>query len=150
MLQSMKKDAVHLLPGLFKEREEVNRNYLMELSNQALLQNFYLEAGFVLPGLQVVDDPTTANLHWGWEAPTCQLCGHFLGHYLSAAAALSAMNDDEELHAKLNVIIKELERCQKQCGGKWLAPSRKNILECYRRDNMYGLPSMLCTKPSWV
>ena len=34
---------------------------------------------------QVVDDPTTANIHWGWEAPVCQLRGHFLGHWISAA-----------------------------------------------------------------
>lgn len=146
MLQSMKKDAVHLLPGLFKEREEVNRNYLMELSNQALLQNFYLEAGFVLPGLQVVDDPTTANLHWGWEAPTCQLRGHFLGHYLSAAAALSAMNDDEELHAKLNVIIKELERCQKQCGGKWLAPIPEKYLGMLQKGQYVWSPQYVMHK----
>lgn len=146
MLQSMKKDAVHLLPGLFKEREEVNRNYLMELSNQALLQNFYLEAGFVLPGLQVVDDPTTANLHWGWEAPTCQLRGHFLGHYLSAAAALSAMNEDEELHAKLNVIIKELERCQKQCGGKWLAPIPEKYLRMLQKGQYVWSPQYVMHK----
>ena len=146
MLQSMKKDAVHLLPGLFKEREEINRNYLMELSNQALLQNFYLEAGFVLPGLQVVDDPTTANLHWGWEAPTCQLRGHFLGHYLSAAAALSAMNDDEELHAKLNFIIKELERCQKQCGGKWLAPIPEKYLGMLQKGQYVWSPQYVMHK----
>lgn len=146
MLQSMKKDAVHLLPGLFKEREEINRNYLMELSNQALLHNFYLEAGFVLPGLQVVDDPTTANLHWGWEAPTCQLRGHFLGHYLSAAAALSAMNDDEELHAKLNFIIKELERCQKQCGGKWLAPIPEKYLGMLQKGQYVWSPQYVMHK----
>lgn len=33
----------------------------------------------LLPGLQILDDPATAKLHWGWEALTCQLRGHFLG-----------------------------------------------------------------------
>ena len=51
MLQAMETGKVHLLPGLFAERAEVNRAYLMELENQGLLQNFYLEAGIIMPGL---------------------------------------------------------------------------------------------------
>lgn len=53
MLKKFEAGKVHLMPGLFKEREEVNRKYLMDLKLQGLLQNFYLEAGIVLPGLQV-------------------------------------------------------------------------------------------------
>ena len=34
----------HLLPGLFKERSDVNRAYLMELITENLLKNLYLEA----------------------------------------------------------------------------------------------------------
>lgn len=86
-MQAIGKSQVKLLPGLFKERMQVNRDYLLELDTQCLLQNFSLEAGIILPGLQVVDDPAAAKLHWGWEAPICQLRGHFLGHWLSAAAA---------------------------------------------------------------
>jgi len=41
---------VRLLPGLFKDRMEVNRAHLMSLNNDALLQNFYLEAGIIIPG----------------------------------------------------------------------------------------------------
>lgn len=37
-------ERTHLLPGLFKERADVNRAYLMELKSEDLLQNFYLEA----------------------------------------------------------------------------------------------------------
>lgn len=70
MITGFSLEHVALLPGLFKERADVNRAYLMELKSQCLLQNFYLEAGIVMPGLQVVDDPGTASLHWGWEAPT--------------------------------------------------------------------------------
>lgn len=92
----------------------------MELEKQCLLQNFYLEAGIVMPGLQVVDDPAAALLHWGWEAPICQLRGHFLGHWMSAAAVLSATDDDRELKAKLDCIVNELAKCQQQNGGKWI------------------------------
>ncbi|MGN1204102.1 MAG: beta-L-arabinofuranosidase domain-containing protein [Lachnospiraceae bacterium] len=120
MLHKIKTGNVHLLPGIFKERAELNRKYLMELEKQCLLQNFYLEAGIVMPGLQVVDDPAAALLHWGWEAPICQLRGHFLGHWMSAAAVLSATDDDRELKAKLDCIVNELAKCQQQNGGKWI------------------------------
>lgn len=122
MVTGFSLEQVALLPGLFKERADVNRAYLMELKSQCLLQNFYLEAGIVMPGLQVVDDPNTASLHWGWEAPTCQLRGHFLGHWLSAASVLIATTRDYELEAKLKYIIDELEKCQQLNGGKWLGP----------------------------
>ncbi len=67
-MQEVKKKNVTLLPGLFKERSEVNRKYLHGLSKQGLLQSYYLEAGIVMPGLQVMHDPDAAELHWGWEA----------------------------------------------------------------------------------
>ena len=119
MLNSFRPEKVHLMPGLFKERADVNREYLMELSNQGLLQNFYLEAGIVMPGLQIVENPESAKLHWGWEAPTCQLRGHFTGHFMSAAAMLAATENDYELEAKLNKLIDEMEKCQELNGGKW-------------------------------
>ena len=112
--------SVKILPGVFRERMDVNRSYLMELDSTCLLQNFCLEAGIILPGLQVVDNPETANLHWGWEAPTCQLRGHFLGHWLSAAAKLIAAENDAELKVKLDKIISELARCQELNGGEWV------------------------------
>ena len=120
MLNNIGLKNVHLLAGLFRERMSVNRNYLMELDSNCLLQNFYLEAGIIIPGLQVVDDPASANLHWGWEAPTCQLRGHFLGHWLSAAAKLVASENDAELKVKTEHIISELARCQQLNGGKWI------------------------------
>lgn len=113
---------VTLLPSLFSERADVNRAYLMELSSQCLLQNFYLEAGIVMPGLQVVDDPAAANLHWGWEAPTCQLRGHFLGHWMSAAAMRIKTHGDRPLQAKLADILDELDRCRVLNGGRWIGP----------------------------
>ena len=120
MLHQINFENIHLMPGLFSERAEVNRAYLMELSKQGLLQNFYTEAGIVMPGLQVVDDPSVAELHWGWEAPICQLRGHFLGHWLSAASMLIATNKDRELKAKLDIIVDELDRCRILNGGQWI------------------------------
>ena len=119
-MEALKASEVKLTNGLFKERESINRNYLLSLDNRALLQNFYLEAGIILPDLQVVENPQNSYLHWGWEAPSCQLRGHFLGHWLSAAARLVSSNSDRELEAKLKTIIDELRICQENNGGKWI------------------------------
>ena len=120
MLKPAEKGSVKILPGVFRERMDVNRQYLLELDANCLLQNFYLEAGIILPGLQVVDNPETANLHWGWEAPTCQLRGHFLGHWISAATKLIAADGEPELRVKLDKIVSELARCQELNGGEWV------------------------------
>lgn len=120
MLKPAEKGSVKILPGVFCERMDVNRQYLLELDANCLLQNFYLEAGIILPGLQVVDNPETANLHWGWEAPTCQLRGHFLGHWISAAAKIIAADGEPELRVKLDNIVSELARCQELNGGEWV------------------------------
>ena len=83
--------------GIFRSRMNINRDYLIELDSQCLLQNFYLEAGIIMPDLQVIPEPEKAKLHWGWESPACQLRGHFLGHFLSAASKLYAYEKDEAL-----------------------------------------------------
>lgn len=122
MLQNLDKKNVTMLPGLFRDRMLVNRNYLLELGTPELLQSYYLEAGVVMPELQVLEKPDTAKLHWGWEAPTCQLRGHFLGHWLCAAASLIAAEKDAALKAKLDEIIRELAMCQELNGGEWVGP----------------------------
>ncbi len=119
MINFPKTNQVKLTNGLFKEREIINRKYLLELDSECLLQNFYFEAGICTPNSRV-HSPETAKMHWGWESPSCQLRGHFLGHWLSAASMLISANNDKELENKLNFIIDELERCQKLNGGKWV------------------------------
>lgn len=120
MLQAVKGNAVKVLPGLFARRMKLNEDYLMELDPGCLLQNFYIEAGIIPPGGQVINDPDKAKMHWGWEAPSCQLRGHFLGHWLSAAAALCAGDEKPELKARIEFIVNELARCQELNGGEWV------------------------------
>ena len=69
-LHPLPKGAVKLSPGLFQHRFSLNRQYIMSLKTENLLQNFYLEAGLWNPRHHVDD------IHGGWEAPTCQLRGH--------------------------------------------------------------------------
>lgn len=113
MFRQINPENTALLPGLFKERADVNRAYLMELKTENLLQNFYLEAC-------IRTERDITDMHLGWESPTCQLRGHFLGHWLSAASVLVAENHDRELKAKLDNIIDELAHCQKLNGGRWI------------------------------
>lgn len=135
MLKSFPLENVHLMPGLFQERADVNRNYLMELSAAGLLQNFYLEAV-----VRIGDDAEPSEFHWGWEAPSCQLRGHFLGHWLSAAAVLSVTQKDTELKAKMDKIVDELDRCQELNGGKWCASVPEKYFEKLAKDEYVWSP----------
>ncbi|HKL85562.1 MAG TPA: beta-L-arabinofuranosidase domain-containing protein [Treponemataceae bacterium] len=103
-------------------REKSNREYLMKLTNDNLLMNYALEAGrFASRGIP-------ADSHTGWESPVCQLRGHFLGHWLSAAAMHYEKSGDRELIAKAEVIIEELAECQKDNGGQWVGPIPEKYL----------------------
>ena len=133
MLNRINIENSQLLPGLFKERADINRAYLMELKTENLLQNFYLEAC-------VRTDRDITEMHLGWEAPTCQLRGHFLGHWLSAASLLIAQNSDRELKAKLDNIIDELERCQKLNGGKWIGSVPEKYFEKLEQNEYVWSP----------
>ena len=120
MLKVVRGKDVRMLPGLFQKRMKLNEEYLMELDPGCLLQNFYIEAGIIPPGGQVINDPDKAKMHWGWETPSCQLRGHFLGHWLSAAAKLCAGGDKPELRARVDFIVEELAKCQEMNGGEWV------------------------------
>lgn len=119
MPSSVKAGKVRLLPGIFREREQVNREYLMSLKNRNLLQNFYLEAGIPLESAGIIGSPAESDMHFGWESTSCQLRGHFLGHWMSAAAMSVAVYGDMELKAKLDLIVDGLALCQEMNGGKW-------------------------------
>ena len=117
-MKAMAPSQVRLLPGLFQHRFELNRRYMMSLKHENLLQNFYGEAGLWNPRLQP-NDPAAAEMHWGWESPTCQLRGHFLGHWLSAMSRLYASTADAEAKARVDKAVDALARCQERNGGEW-------------------------------
>lgn len=105
-----------------KRRENANREYLMKLTSDNLLFNYRLEAGRY-SGRGIPQDA-----HEGWESPVCQIRGHFLGHWLSAAAIHYNKTGDMELKAKADVIIDELFECQKDNGGQWAGPIPEKYL----------------------
>jgi DUF1680 family protein len=128
--------TVKLLPGLFKQRYDLNRRYIMELRNEHLLQNFYQEAGL----WSARHRQETETIHGGWEFPTCQLRGHFLGHWLSAAAHLAALAGDGEAKAKADVIVAELGRVQKENGGEWAGSIPPTYLDWIARGKRVWAP----------
>jgi uncharacterized protein len=137
MTQALKpftRGTVKLLPGLFQQRLSLNRQYMLSLKTENLLQNFYLEAGIWSPRSRSHD------IHWGWEAPTCQLRGHFLGHWLSAAASLTANTADQEIKGKADYIISELARCQQENGGEWAGSIPEKYLDWVARGKRVWAP----------
>src|SRR5262249_21938408 len=76
---------VILLPGLFRDRRELTKAYLLRLKAENILQNHLLEAGVRI-------DRPAEQMHQGWEAPHYQLRGHFAGHWLSAAEHFAAID----------------------------------------------------------
>jgi DUF1680 family protein len=126
---------VVIVDHLLEEKRRANRRYLMSLDSDALLFNYRAEA--------VLDDPfarETLKLHGGWEAPSCQLRGHFLGHWLSAAAMHCANTGDGELKAKADSIVAELARCQKANGGEWAASIPEKYLDRIARGHHVWAP----------
>ena len=93
---------VTLESGPLQQAREWNRGYLMRLPNDRLLHNFRVNAGI----------PSAAKPLGGWEAPTCELRGHFVGHYLSACSMLYASTGDEAVKSKADELVAGLAECQ--------------------------------------
>ncbi len=97
---------VRLLPSAWKDMMELDRSYLYSLPNDRLAYNFRVTAGI----------PTDADPLGGWEAPDCELRGHYVGHYLSSCALLHASTGDEPIKAKADDLVAILAECQAKDG----------------------------------
>jgi DUF1680 family protein len=139
-------DQVQLTLGLFKDRFDLNLNYVMSLRDDNLLQNFYLEAGIkrdfhgAFRATSHGDPGAGDDRHWGWESPTCELRGHFLGHWLSAAALIYKSTGSLEVKLKADRIVSELKRCQDKNGKGWIGSSPEKYLEWTAQGNPTWAP----------
>jgi DUF1680 family protein len=94
---------VQLGEGPCKVAMEADRQYLRSLPTDRLLHTFRINAGL----------PSSAQPLGGWEAPDCELRGHYAGgHYLSACALMYASTGDETLKANGNTVVAQLAKCQ--------------------------------------
>jgi Beta-L-arabinofuranosidase, GH127 catalytic domain len=83
-VQASNLSEVRLLAGPLQHATEFDRRYLLSFDTERLLHNFRVNAGL----------SSSAEPLGGWEAPNCELRGHFVGHYLSACALLYASTGD--------------------------------------------------------
>ena len=97
---------VRLLPSFWKETMELDRSFLYALPNERLAHNFRVTAGI----------PSDADPLGGWEAPDCELRGHYVGHYLSSCALMHASTGDAFIVAKANELVTMLSACQAKDG----------------------------------
>lgn len=123
-----------LSDGELIRRRNDNREYLMSLTDRNLMYNYELEAAITH------DACIPHDMHGGWESPTCQLRGHFLGHWLSAAAMLINDTGDRELKAKADTIVERLARCQEANGGQWVASIPEKFLHHIARGRGIWAP----------
>jgi DUF1680 family protein len=94
---------VRLGEGPCKIAMESDRQYLHSLPPDRLLHTFRINAGLT----------SSAQPLGGWEAPDCELRGHYAGgHYLSAVALMYASTGDEDLKKNGTTVVTELGKCQ--------------------------------------
>ena len=134
MLKNIWGKDMHLRNWELNSRQRMNREYMMRLKSDNLLLNFKLEAGrYTVPF-------RPEGIHGGWEAQTCELRGHFLGHWLSAAAMRYYASGDMEIKAKADAIVHELALCQKENGGKWVGSVPEKYLHWIARGKGVWAP----------
>lgn len=121
-----------LTPSDFRRRFELNRSYVDSLTATNLLRPYLFEAGLWSysgpgsPGTGGGAHSGPSTWHGGWEQLSSEVRGHTLGHWLSAAAHLSA--DDPTIGTKAAGIVSELARCQQANGGEWAGPFPEKYL----------------------
>ena len=120
---------VSLAGGVFKERRDVDADYLLNtVKEDRLLAEFRSVAG--LPR-KAVRYPNR------WEGG--QITGHSLGHYLSAVAALYAVSDDPGVKsaakAKVDYVVSELKACQDAHGNGFLMTCPQDIYNRVKSGN---------------
>ncbi len=107
-MQTFKLQEVRITDGPFKNAQDVDMKYILDLEPDRLLAPYLIDAGF----------PTKEDRYGNWES--IGLDGHIAGHYLSALAMLYASTDNEELKTRLDYMLSELERCQNKNGNGYV------------------------------
>ncbi|XP_044423843.1 uncharacterized protein [Triticum aestivum] len=95
---------VRLDPGdeVYGRAQQTNLEYLLLLDVDRLVWSFRRQAGLPAPGVP----------YGGWEGAVVELRGHFVGHYLSAAAKMWASTHNGTLAGKMSAVVDALHACQ--------------------------------------
>ncbi|XP_051118807.1 uncharacterized protein LOC127243017 [Andrographis paniculata] len=93
------------------EAQQTNLEYLLMLDVDSLVWSFRKNAGLETPG----------RPYGGWEAPNVELRGHFVGHYMSAAARMWASTHNDTLKKNMAAVVSALSACQEKLGTGYLS-----------------------------
>lgn len=112
-------EEVRLLDGPFRHAMELDGAYLLSLDTERLVRNFRVNAGL----------PSQAEPLGGWEAPDCELRGHFVGHYMSACAQMYAATGDHRYKDKGEAVVRVLGQCQEKLGDGYLSAFPETFID---------------------
>jgi DUF1680 family protein len=101
--------SVQLLNSPFKDAQETDLQYMLQLDPDRLLAPFLKEAGI----------PPRKENYGNWE--NIGLDGHTGGHYLSALANMYAATGNKEVLRRLNYMIDWLDSCQRKDGHGYVS-----------------------------
>ncbi|MFL5748057.1 MAG: beta-L-arabinofuranosidase domain-containing protein [Niastella sp.] len=101
--------SVQLLSSPFKDAQETDLQYMLQLDPDRLLAPFLKEAGI----------PPRKENYGNWEV--IGLDGHTGGHYLSALANMYAATGNKEVGRRLNYMIDWLDSCQRKDGHGYVS-----------------------------
>jgi uncharacterized protein len=121
---------VRLLDGPFKHARELDEAYLLSLDVDRLLHNFRVNAGL----------PSTAEPLGGWEAPGCELRGHFVGHYLSACALMYASTGHRRFKDKGDAVVAGLAECQARFTNGYLSAFPETFIDRVEKPSQVWAP----------
>uniref|UniRef100_A0A0D3GIN1 Alpha-L-arabinofuranosidase B arabinose-binding domain-containing protein n=1 Tax=Oryza barthii TaxID=65489 RepID=A0A0D3GIN1_9ORYZ len=117
--------------GVYGRAQQTNLEYLLLLEVDRLVWSFRTQAGLPAPG----------KPYGGWEGPDVELRGHFVGHYLSAAAKMWASTHNGTLAGKMAAVVDALHDCQAAAGTGYLSAFPAEFFDRFEaiRPIMQGL-----------
>lgn len=121
-------------------KRERNIQYLLSLKIDNLLLPYRFEAGIYNLTSKKTD------FHWGWDSPLSQIRGTFTGHWLSAAAKIYRNTNNLQIKAMADEIVKEIQICQRENGGRWAFPIPEKYLSWLKNGKRVWAPQYVCHK----
>jgi uncharacterized protein len=115
-------EQVRLLDSPFLDALKTNQEFLHSLPEDRLVHNFRVNAGIT----------STAEPLGGWEDPTCELRGHYTGHFLSSCGLMYAATGDDQLKAKGDAIVADLAACQQKFPNGYLSAFPQSFFDRLR------------------
>ena len=119
-------EDVELLPGVFQDALQGNRDHLLLFDVDRLLAPYLDEAGL----------KTKAPRYPNWESTG--LGGHTGGHYLSALASTGKALNDVDCLRRVDYMVSELARCQAANGDGYVGgtPDGRDLWEEVKRGEI--------------